>query len=480
MIHFYRVFLVLICFVSPTLTKGQRLVDIINQAERAVLSVKCMSASGATINEGSGCVVSSDGIALVSASTLFSGDSILIETRSNRKFGVLSVLQVHPLANLALVKLNIGRTRDLPYLLPSKTIFGEGQEVVVFGHERDVEDGVEFGRIVSLKNFVFFNRLGTISVKATSKSIGAPVVNSRGEMAGILCALETAKPALVLDSKLVNDTNWINIGMDYDQLKSNVRRSLFSPDLNDGIQRMLVGEYELSARSLSGYIRINPTYANVYTLRSYARYMYKNTYGSREDLVQSKKLYPQGFLPYYFEAQYCFAENKKEEALLNYSICLEKKPNFAYALVEHGRLLYSLKKNLEGAYADFLNATLSDTTYGAGYYEKARFVLQHFEDKRSATKDLDNAIRLDPNLPGIFTIRGTTLIEGQNYLAAIADFDKALERDKTDMYALFNRGVAEYNLGMKDKACKDWQTAANLGHFKAVRYISRYCGNSGR
>lgn len=471
----------MVCFFCFSQVFSQRLVDVINQAERAVLSVKALSAAGAIVQEGSGCIISPDGIALISASALFSGDSVFVEMRNNRKIGISSVLQVHPLSNLALVKLNIGRNRDLHYLVPSKVSFLEGQEMVVFGHKDDVNDGVEFGRVSALRYFVFFNRMGVLSLKASFKSTGAPVVNARGEMAGIVCASELTKTAWVLDNKLMNDTNWINVGFSYEQLRrANPKRTLFNPDLNDGVLRLLAGEYEQSARSFSNFIRINPTFVDAYTLRSHARYLYKNTYGSREDLAQSKRLSPNGFLPFYFEAQHCFAENKKEEALLNYSLCLEKKPNFAFALVEHGRLLYSLKRNLEGAYANYLDAIKADTTYGAGYYEKARFVLQHFEDKRSAAKDLDNAIRLDPNLPGVFTIRGTTLIENQNYLSAISDFDKALEKDKNDMSALFNRGIAEYNLGMKDKACKDWQTAVNLGHFKAAKYISRYCGGVGR
>jgi tetratricopeptide (TPR) repeat protein len=139
-----------------------------------------------------------------------------------------------------------------------------------------------------------------------------------------------------------------------------------------------------------------------------------------------------------------------------------------------------VKRNFEAAFADYLSAISNDTTYGEGYYEKARFVLQHFEDKRSAEKDINNAIRLNPDLPGIFVIRGTMRIESQNYLQSITDFDEALKRDRNDMSALFNRGIANYNLGMKDNACKDWQRATDLGHFKAVKYISRYCATGNR
>jgi tetratricopeptide (TPR) repeat protein len=469
--------IVVFLFFLSNAIEAQRLVDVINQAEKAVVTIKTYSANGTLVSEGSGCVISSDGIALVTANCLFEGDSVLVELKPNRRFGLSTILQVNPMFNLALVKLNTGRLRDLAFLLPSRPVFREEQEVIVFGHPSEVEDGMAFGRIGAIGNYVFMNRHAQIAMKATNKSNGAPIVNAKGEMVGVVNAYDKQRNALVVESKFMNDTNWISINKTYVALKKSPQtRSLFSADMNDGLLRLIAGEYELSARSLSAFTRLNPTYVPSYVLRSHARYMYKNTYGSREDLATIKKLDPNGYLHFYFEAQHLYAENKKEEALINYGLCLQRKPNFAYALVERGRLNYLIKRNLESAYTDYIAAIAADSTYGAAYYEKARFVLQHFEDRRSASSDIDDAIRLDPQLPGVYTIRGTMRIESQNYLQAIRDFDKALEKDSKDASALFNRGLANYNLGMKDKACNDWQKATNMGHYKAVRYISRYCG----
>jgi tetratricopeptide (TPR) repeat protein len=470
----YTIVLYLVLVSAPVFS--QKMVDVINQAEKAVVSVKTFSANGTLLKEGSGCLLSADGIAIISAHCLYEGDSIDIITRGNRRYGISTILQVHPQANLALVKLNTGRARDLPFLIPSRPVFKEEQEVITFGHPSELDGGVEFGRIGTIGNFVYLNRFAYLPIKTSIKSSGAPVVNSRGELAGIVNAYDSQKNALLLDAKLLNDTNWVSVNKSYAALKKTPpTRAVFSPELNDGLLRLIANEYELSARSLSGYIRTNPTVISAYILRSHARYMYKNSYGSREDLTLIKKMSPNEFLPFYFEAQHLYSENKKEEALINYTICLDKKPDFAYALVERGRLTYVIKQNLEAAYADYVAAIAADSTYGAGYYERARFVLQHFEDRKSAVADIDNAIRLDPELPGVYTIRGTMRIEAQNYLPAISDFDKALKKDPKDSPALFNRGLANYNLGMKDKACSDWQKATNLGHYKAVKYISRYC-----
>ena len=91
--------------------------------------------------------------------------------------------------------------------------------------------------------------------------------------------------------------------------------------------------------------------------------------------------------------------------------------------------------------------------------------------------DINKTIYLDPDMPGIYTIRGVIKSSDQNFLSAINDFDKAIEKDVNDLHAYFNRGLAHYNIGLNQKACDDWSKAGKLGKFEAYRYITRYCKN---
>ena len=65
-------------------------------------------------------------------------------------------------------------------------------------------------------------------------------------------------------------------------------------------------------------------------------------------------------------------------------------------------------------------------------------------------------------------------------LSATLDFDRAIGKDPNDKYALFNRGVALFNMGMNDRACEDWQLAVHLGYSKAVDYVTTYCNSKAR
>jgi tetratricopeptide (TPR) repeat protein len=462
-------------------SQAQRLVDVINQAEKSVVVVRAYSKAGTVLQQGSGFVISADGMAVIPSNLLLSGDSVLVETRGGSKLGIARVLQIHKQANLSLVKLALGNKRELSFLLPSRPLFQEKQEMIIFGHPDEVEDGLTYGTATAVKYQVFLNRIGILNAKLSRKSFGAPVINNKGEFIGIVNAIDIDKEAFLVDCKLLNDSNWIDVNLTTRQSINSIKvKTLLTGDYNEALLRLIWNDGENAARVISNYIKINSSDADAYAVRAHARYLYKNTYGCREDIAISKKLNATGFLPYYFDGLHLNADEKRVDALVSFTLCLNLKPTFSLALVEHGRALLTVKNNLEGAYADYLMCVRSDSTYGAGFYERGRFILQYIEDKRPAINDINKAIALDGSLPGVYTIRGTMRIEDQNYLAAINDFNRALERDPKDASAFFNRGIANYNLGMKDKACKDWQSAANLGHYKAVKYMSRYCNSLNR
>jgi tetratricopeptide (TPR) repeat protein len=469
----------LVLFMLPVIGHSQRLIEVIDQSEKAALIVTSHTSSGEIISEASGFIISSDGIAIIPGSLFFNSDSIIVKIHNGREYGIQQVLQIHPQSNLALVKIAASKNKEFNYLVPSKQTTKEKQDVLVLGNPADMEDGMLIASVASIKYQLFLNRISVLSKPMTKKSFGAPVVNNRGELVGIINAYTTETPALAISPNVINDTNWVNVNMPPRSIKfSDEIRLKLSSDYNQGLYSMAIGNFENSANSFSKYLKLEKDDAVVYSLRGHARYKYQNTFGCKEDLATSKRLDTQGFLPNYYDGLHLLDDNKKEEALINFSICTDKKPDFVYSLVEQGKLKQSLNRDLEGALNDFITAIRIDSTYGAAYYEKARFIMQYFDNKKPALSDINKAIDLDPDLPGVYSIRGTMLIDEQNYLAAIQDLNIAIAKDPVDLHAIFNRGVAEYNLGMKDKACADWEKAGSMGHYKAVKYLSRYCSGT--
>ncbi|UII24638.1 DnaJ domain-containing protein [Fulvivirga maritima] len=75
----------------------------------------------------------------------------------------------------------------------------------------------------------------------------------------------------------------------------------------------------------------------------------------------------------------------------------------------------------------------------------------------------------------LFIKRGLTNIKTQNYKEAITDFNWAtyLRPQRADGY--YYRGVAEDKANLKNKVCRDWKKALQLGYEVDPSALSKYC-----
>lgn len=93
-----------------------------------------------------------------------------------------------------------------------------------------------------------------------------------------------------------------------------------------------------------------------------------------------------------------------------------------------------------------------------------RFFKKRYAD---AIRDLDVAIRLDPTHTDLYHWRGCAYAEINECEKAIADFTQVIERDaeKTGYQGveLFNRGIAETNIGHFPEALADYEQAEKAG-----------------
>ena len=82
----------------------------------------------------------------------------------------------------------------------------------------------------------------------------------------------------------------------------------------------------------------------------------------------------------------------------------------------------------------------------------------------------------------IYSFRGNARSKMRHYNDAIADFDRALDIQPTELMDYsnwvrnyFNRGVAKYYLNDINGACRDWNKSLELGFGQAHDYIMEYC-----
>lgn len=470
--------IVLSLLLSPFLLDAQSIVDIINTTEKAVFEVRAYNSARLQTGTASGFFLSSDGIAITMGNIFEKADSAVVTLRSGKTFEIERIISIHPHSNMALVKVEQSRQKTYNFLIPAKQSFRQNEELLFFTHPLESEDGMTLAPVTDLVNFPFISRTGILVGAYGIRSAGAPAISNKGQLCGIINVSKNGMHKVLYNTYLLNDSNWININIPIKNYSSHQeKRVLLDPLLSQSLLNITSQQYIEAAKNLSKFIKQNPEDYMGHCLRAYARYNYQNLVGSREDLDICQQLNPQGFLQYYFKSLFDIAVDKDDEARINLELCLDGKVDFAPAISQLAKLNFEQNNDIRGAFDWYTAAIDADSLWAEAYYERARLRMKHSSDEEATLEDINKTIYLDPDLPGIYSIRGTIFFTKQDYLPAIRDFDMAIERDIKDVHAWFNRGVAHYNIGLHEKACYDWDKAGKLGNYEAFKYISRYCKN---
>lgn len=476
-----KIIIISLLLSITALMHSQSIVDVINKTEKAAFESHSYNSANLEIGRSSGFLLSADGMAITMGSIFEKADSAEITLRNGRSYEIERVISIHPQTNMALVKIEPSRQRDFSYLLPSKRNFRQKEELLIFASPLEVEDGMVVEPVVDIVEFPFVSRTGILNGNFGAASAGAPAVNSNGELCGIVNVSKDGKQKVLYTNHMLNDSNWVNINVPVKNIaKNKTYQQLFNTNTSQALLNIVSEEYIEAAKSLSKYIRANPKDDIAISLRAYARYFYDNMVGCRDDMKTCMELNPNNFLQYYFQAIFDLEENKRKEARINLDLCLARNSEFAPAITKLAMMNLAVNKDIRLAYSWLNHAIECDSLYSKAYYERARLLMRHSDDEEATLKDINKSIELDPGHPGIYTIRGTIELANDDFLAAIRTFDRAIEMDVNDVHAYFNRGVAQYNIGLNDKACEDWRIAGKLGNYDAFNYITRYCKNAKR
>lgn len=149
-------------------------------------------------------------------------------------------------------------------------------------------------------------------------------------------------------------------------------------------------------------------------------------------------------------------------AIEDYNTAIRLKPNWDEAYIYRGKSYRALRQ-ADRAIEDFTTAARLNPNSGWGHHERA-YTYQMFYPNRPATalKDLDEAVRREPNNPNYYNARGVLLTETDNFDRAIADFNKAIAIKPSMAIAYGNRGLAKYFLSRRSEAGEDIRTCLVL------------------
>lgn len=159
-------------------------------------------------------------------------------------------------------------------------------------------------------------------------------------------------------------------------------------------------------------------------------------------------------------------------AIQEYSEALRSDPSLTLAYVNRSNLLMDL------ADKQFLEAYYSNSvviSWGEQEQQSVPSKTAEYPDYTEALKDIEKALKLQPDLPFTYFNRGNIRNKMRDYNGAILDYTQAITLQVNFAEAYFNRGLTYLIQGQDQQACADLSKAGELGIKKAYSVITKYC-----
>lgn len=254
-------------------------------------------------------------------------------------------------------------------------------------------------------------------------------------------------------------------------------------------------DYLLSIQYFNQAIQAKPYLAKPYFLRSIAKINLEDFAGAEADASKAIELNP--YLTDAWEARGVARQNlgRDREAIDDYRRALELLPRnrqimFNMAIAQQQTKNYedadSTYKELLRYYPNFANGYLgrarlkleqADTISATAdinkalelnhnsmnaYVMRADIAINSNGDYAGALKDMDEAIKLQPRLAGLYINRAFLRYNQDDYFGAMADYDYAIELEPLNVTALFNRGLLLAEVSANDRALNDFSKVLSL------------------
>jgi tetratricopeptide (TPR) repeat protein len=142
-------------------------------------------------------------------------------------------------------------------------------------------------------------------------------------------------------------------------------------------------------------------------------------------------------------------------------------------LEEENRKPTAKKQNTQELKKEFQQASRGLTAVDWFYKAEALWVGGKYTDPKKAIEYLNNAIKLQPDYPRAYNVRGYAYDRLGQYQRAIEDYNEALRLKPDDSATYINRGVAYFRLGQHQRAIEDYNEAIRLKPDNVSAYINR-------
>ncbi|MCL4862572.1 MAG: tetratricopeptide repeat protein [Caldilineaceae bacterium] len=166
------------------------------------------------------------------------------------------------------------------------------------------------------------------------------------------------------------------------------------------------------------------------------------------------------------------AQNKWEEAIVDFTKVIELRPDLAAIAYYNLGVVYKAQNKPEAAITEYTTAIAFDPSLVLAYNNRCAAYVSLIKPDE-AIADCDKAIELQPENAIAFNLRGNAHFVLRKLDSAIIDFNRAIELEPRFAAAYSNRGNAYANLNRSEEAIADFNKALTFDPGLAEIYISR-------
>lgn len=172
-----------LCLFLPAAAAQEALDEVLDKAGPGVVSVRAYNPNGNAVGQGSGFVVSKDGLVVTTLHVVAPGAVVELKTADGRVVNATDIVATDEEWDLALLKTDDLDVRSLRFAREGAVKVGTAVYAIEspFGFNHVISGG----EILGLHPHAGRNDLMQISNRITPGSSGGPVLNERGEILGV-------------------------------------------------------------------------------------------------------------------------------------------------------------------------------------------------------------------------------------------------------------------------------------------------------
>ena len=230
---------------------------------------------------------------------------------------------------------------------------------------------------------------------------------------------------------------------------------LAEPYFYRAIAKLELEDYKGAEEDCSLAIERNPFIVDAYQVRGIARQTLRNPQGAIADYEVGLRYMPEHKV-FLMNKAVCEQELKEyDKSEQTYSTLLRIYPKYENGYLGRAQL-HLAKGDTIKAIADIDTCLSLSRNISSAFVMRAQINMTYRKDYALALKDMDEAIKLEPNYAGYFINRAYMKYNLDDYFGAMADYDYAVGLEPTNVTAHFNRGLLLTEVSENNKAIDDF------------------------